>query len=51
MGDLRVISGPVWEGSGEVDSGVNSEVILGQFWTLSRKPHLNVSELPSFGRR
>ena len=35
----RVIWGPSRGGSWRVDSGVNSELILGQFWTLSQKPH------------
>ena len=42
MRDLRAISGPSEGGSGRVDSGVILGSILGQFWTLSRKPHRNL---------
>ena len=41
MRDLRAVSGPVWREVWRVDSRVNSEVILSQFWTLSEKPHRN----------
>ena len=39
MGYLRAIWGPVWEGHSGGQSEGQSEVISGQFWTLSEKPH------------
>ena len=33
------IWGPVWGWSRRVDSGVDSGLILGHIWTISRKPH------------
>ena len=42
MGSGRGLGTSLGYGVWRVDSRVNSEVNLGQFWTISEKPHRNL---------